>query len=252
MNAARASYQRPPLDEQERNRLITEQLPQVKFIARRIHDRLPRHVSLEDLIHAGIIGLLDAVQKFDPAKHVQLKSYAKFRIRGAILDSLRELDWSPRDLRRKARQLETIERRLRAEIGRAPSETELADGMDMELAEFQQFLGELRGLDVGNLQAAGETESDSHRSALEVRDPQPNPFEQYSAAEGRQRLAQAIAELPERERQVLALYYHEELTMKEIGSVLGIGESRISQIHSAAIIRLRSRMSELLAAKAHA
>src|SRR5450755_3363239 len=144
MNAAQKAYETVAhIDEEERNRLLIEQLPQVKYIARRIHDRLPQSVSLDDLVHAGVIGLIDALNKYDPAKNVQLKSYAKFRIRGAILDSLRGLDWSPRDLRRKARQMEVAHRKLKLELGRAASETELAAEMGIELEEFYIFLRDL-------------------------------------------------------------------------------------------------------------
>src|SRR5947208_10134194 len=144
---------RQPLDSEERQRLLNENLPEVRYIARRIHDRLPSHVPFEDLVHAGILGLIDAVDKFDPHKNVQLKSYARFRIRGAILDSLRQMDWSPRNLRRQARRIEEINRELAAELGRAPSEPELAARIGLSLSEFQQLLGELRGLDLGSLQA---------------------------------------------------------------------------------------------------
>src|SRR5712672_2904448 len=144
----------PPIcmDPVERERLLLEHLPQVKYIARRIHDRLPAQVPLEDLVHAGVVGLIDAVEKFDPGKNVQLKSYAKFRIRGAILDSLRELDWSPRHLRRQARQIEEAHRDLKLRLGRVASEPELAAELGMTLENFQHLLGELRGLDLGSLQ----------------------------------------------------------------------------------------------------
>ena len=127
--ARRQQATRPPVispSEDARQQLLSEQLPQVRFIARRIHERLPRHVPLEDLVHAGVVGLIDALQKFDYDKHVQFGSYAKFRIRGAILDSLREMDWSPRDLRRQSRRLEETHNKLRLELGRNPSEPELA------------------------------------------------------------------------------------------------------------------------------
>lgn len=246
MKSASSAYARQRMDEEERQRLLEEQLPQVRYIARRIHDRLPSHVPLDDLVNAGIIGLIDALDKFDPGKHVQLKSYAKFRIRGAILDSLRELDWSPRDLRKKARRLEHVERECRGQLNRAPTEVELAMGMGMELAEFQSFLSDLRGLDLGSLQAGHEEAGDSGWIETEVRDNSPDPFELCASTETQHKLMQALDDLPAREREVLALYYHEELTMKEIGVVLGIGESRVSQVHSAALIRLRSRMTELL------
>src|ERR1700722_1288950 len=137
----------------ERERLLLEHLPQVKYIARRIHGRLPAQVPLDDLVHAGVVGLLDAVEKFNPSKNVQLKSYAKFRIRGAILDSLREMDWSPRHLRRQARRIEEVHRDLKLRLGRSDTEPELAKELEMSLDAFQHLLGELRGLDLGSLQA---------------------------------------------------------------------------------------------------
>jgi RNA polymerase sigma factor FliA len=138
-------------DQDERERLLMERLPQVRYIARRIHERLPRPVPLEDLVHAGVVGLIDALHKYDHGKHVQFGSYAKFRIRGAILDSLREMDWSPRDLRRKARRLEEAHNDLRSQLGRNPSEPELAVELGMDLRGLQMLLGEINGLEVGSL-----------------------------------------------------------------------------------------------------
>src|ERR1700733_11371378 len=138
-------------EKDERDRILLEQLPQVRYLARRIHERLPRHVPLEDLVHAGVVGLIDALHKYDRGKHVQFGSYAKFRIRGAILDSLREMDWSPRDLRRKARQLEEANNTLRLSLGRNPSETELAAEVGIDLHGLQMLLGEIDGLEVGSL-----------------------------------------------------------------------------------------------------
>ena len=238
------------LNSAERNRLLVERLPQVKYIAKRIHDRLPPHVLLEDLIHAGILGLIEAVQRFDPTRHVELKSYAKHRIHGAILDSLRDLDWSPRLLRRKARRIEEAHQRLRARLGYSPSESQLAEELGMSLDKFQHLLGELRGLDLRSLPSENREEG----SERGVRNATPattaeDPFSLCFRSEMKGLLSQAIAELPERERQLLALYYYEELTMKEVGAVLGIGEARVSQLHSTAIIRLRARMNELLEAQ---
>jgi len=238
------------LNSAERNRLLVEQLQQVKYIAKRIHDRLPPHVLLEDLIHAGILGLIEAVQRFDPTRHVELKSYAKHRIHGAILDSLRALDWSPRLLRRKARRIEEAHQRLRARLGYSPSESQLAEELGMRLDKFQHLLGELRGLDLRSLPSENREEG----SERGVRNVAPattaeDPFSLCFRSEMKGLLSQAIAELPEREHQLLALYYYEELTMKEVGAVLGIGEARVSQLHSTAIIRLRARMNELLEAQ---
>jgi RNA polymerase sigma factor for flagellar operon FliA len=239
-------------DTEERERLLLEHLPQVKYIARRIHDRLPAQVPLDDLIHAGVVGLIDAVEKFDPSKNVQLKSYAKFRIRGAILDSLREMDWSPRHLRRQARRIEEAHRDLKLRLGRVATEPELAKELGMNLEDFQHLLGELRGLDLGSLQAESmdpqaEEEMVSYRPGGTDKD----PFFLCLRGEIRSHIASALEDLDEKEKQVVTLYYLEELTMKEVGAVLGVGESRVSQIHSAAIVRLRARLGELLRARAH-
>lgn len=234
-------------EEEERNQLLLDQLPQVRYIARRVHDRLPQHVSLDDLIHAGILGLIDALKKYDPSKNVQFKSYAKFRIRGAILDSLRELDWSPRELRKKARRIEEAHRKIRLQKSRAATEQEVADVLDMKLGELQRLLGELRGLDLSSLQAeGGEFGREDEVVSAEPPEPELDPFALTLQSEMKQLLATAIGDLNEKERQVLALYYFEELTMKEVGAVLGVGESRVSQIHSAALVRVRARMRDMM------
>jgi RNA polymerase sigma factor for flagellar operon FliA len=188
------------------------------------------------------VGLIDAVDKFDPGKNVQLKSYARFRIRGAILDSLRQMDWSPRNLRRQARRIEQANRDLGAELGRAPSEPEIAERLGLPLVEFQHLLGELRGLDIGSLQAHSEESGGDEVASAGTTRPDEDPFHITLRGEIRILLAQAIDELDEQERQVLGLYYLEELTMKEVGLILGIGESRVSQIHTAALLRLRARL----------
>jgi len=233
-------------DKEERDRILLEQLPQVRYLARRIHERLPRHVPLEDLVHAGVIGLIDALNKFDRSKHVQFGSYAKFRIRGAILDSLREMDWGPRELRRKARGVEEAQRKLSMELSRAPTEVEVAAELKLELREFQQLLTELDGLEVGSLHLESPWDGkDENLCDYLPNAPEDTPFFRCMRSEMKELLARAVAGLPEKEQQVLALYYFEELTMKEVGAVLGIGESRVSQIHSLAVVRLRARMEEL-------
>lgn len=236
----------PPLSDADRERLLLEHLPQVQYVARRIHDRLPPQVLLEDLVHAGILGLMDAVRKYDPAKNVQLKHYAEFRIRGAILDSLRQVDWSPRALRRQARRLEQAISECKAKFGRDPTEPEIAAQLGVTLENLQHLLGDLRGLDIGSLQA-DSSESGGEDSVLSrTSTPEEDPFHRTLRSEMAGLLEQAVGELPEREREVLALYHFEELTMKEVGAVLGIGESRVSQIHTTALLRLRARLNELL------
>jgi RNA polymerase sigma factor for flagellar operon FliA len=238
-------YAPPPLDEDERNRILMEQMPQVRFIARHIHDRLPQHVPIEDLVHAGVLGLIDALSKYDEARQVQFRTYAKFRIRGAILDSLRELDWSPRDLRRKARLIESTSAKLAHELGRSATEQEIAAALGLELEVFQRLLGELGGLDLGSFHIEGN-EQDEDICEYLPSDPEESPFCLTMKSELHGLLVQAIDELGDQERKVLSLYYYEELTMKETGAVLGVGESRVSQIHSLALLRLRTRLQQLL------
>lgn len=228
----------------EEERLLIEHLPIVRFLARRIHERLPQHVELEDLVSAGVVGLLDALSKFDPAKKVQFRSYAQFRIRGAILDSLRTLDWSPRELRRKGRAVEEAIRTLTARMGRAPAELEVAQELHMDLGEYQQLLGELKGLEVGTLNMERSEDSGEEELAYVPAAPDDDPLFRCLRGEMQQRLADSIAGLPERERLVMTLYYYEEMTMKEIGLTLGVVESRVSQIHASAVLHMRALLAD--------
>lgn len=238
-------YTGASLDTEERDRVVLEHMSQVRSIARRIHERLPQHVPLEDMVHAGVLGLIDAFHKYDASKNVQFHSYAAFRIRGAILDSLRELDWSPRELRRKARQVEAATLALSQELGRAPTDVEVADAMAMPLADFQHLLTEIGGLDMAIFPADRDDASDDATLEQIPDTDAKSPLASSIASQERDLLAHAIDELPENERRVLALYYFEELTMKEVGTVLGVGESRVSQIHSMALVRLRGRLRQI-------
>jgi RNA polymerase sigma factor FliA len=229
----------------DRDLLLMEHLPTVRYLARRIHERLPQHVELDDLISAGVVGLMDAFSKFDHTKKVQFKSYAQFRIRGAILDSLRTLDWSPRELRRKGRAVEEAIRSVTLRVGRAPSEQEIAGEMELSLTEYQQLLGDLKGLEIGSLHMERSEESGDEELAYVPGAPEEDPLFRCLKGEMKQRLADAIDGLPEKERMVLTLYYYEELTMKEIGLTLGVVESRVSQIHSSAVLRLRAALADL-------
>lgn len=229
----------------ERDLLLMEHLPTVRYLARRIHERLPQHVELDDLVSAGVVGLIDAFSKFDHAKKVQFKSYAQFRIRGAILDSLRTLDWSPRELRRKGRAVEEAIRSVTQQVGRAPSEQEIAKEMELTLVDYQSLLGDLKGLEIGSLHVERSEDSGDEELAYIPGSPEDNPLFRCLKGEMKQRLADAIDELPEKERMVLTLYNYEELTMKEIGLTLGVVESRVSQIHSSAVLRLRTALASL-------
>lgn len=229
----------------ERDLMLMEHLPTVRYLARRIHERLPQHVELDDLVSAGVVGLIDAFSKFDHNKKVQFKSYAQFRIRGAILDSLRTLDWSPRELRRKGRAVEEALRAVTQRLGRAPLEQEIAAEMELSLGEYQALLGDLKGLEIGSLHMERSEDSGDEELAYIPGSPEEDPLFRCLKGEMKQRLADAIDELPEKERLVLTLYYYEELTMKEIGLTLGVVESRVSQIHSSAVLRLRVALASL-------
>lgn len=234
----------------DREKMLIEHMSTVRYLARRIHERLPQHVELDDLVSAGVVGLIDALSKFDYAKKVQFKSYAQFRIRGAILDSLRTMDWSPRELRRKGRAVEESIRVLTHRLGRAPAEHEIAKEMELELAQYQQLLGDLKGLEIGSLHVERSEDSGDEELAYIPGSPDEDPLFRCLQGEMKQRLADAIEELPEKERMVLTLYYYEELTMKEIGVTLGVVESRVSQIHSSAVVRLRTALAGLKSGKA--
>lgn len=230
----------------EQEQTLMEHLPVVRFLARRIHERLPQHVDMEDLVSAGVLGLLDAFSKFDPCKKVQFRSYAQFRIRGAILDSLRTLDWSPRELRRKGRAVEEALRALTARLGRPPNESEAAAEMDLQLDQYQHLLGELKGLEIGTLHVEHNEDSGEEELAYIPGRPEDDPLFRCLRGELQERLAEAIEGLPERERMVMTLYYYEEMTMREIGVVLGVVESRISQVHASAVLHLRSALRDLV------
>src|ERR1700739_767962 len=231
----------------EQERLLLEHLPIVRFLARRIHERLPQHVDIEDLVSAGVVGLMDAFTKFDPQKKVQFRSYAQFRIGGAILDSLRTLDWSPRDLRRKGRAAEEAVRALTARFGRSPGEAEIASEMGMSLEEYQALLGDLKGLEIGTLHVEHNEDSGEEELAYVPGRPEEDPLFCCLRGELQEKLTEAIEHLPERERLVMTLYYFEELTMREIGLALGVVESRISQIHASAVVHLRGTLQDLAA-----
>ncbi len=231
----------------EQERVLLEHLPIVRFLARRIHERLPQHVDIEDLVSAGVVGLMDAFSKFDPGKKVQFRSYAQFRIRGAILDSLRTLDWSPRELRRKGRAVEEAIRVLTARMGHAPDEAEVAVQMGLELGAYQQLLGDLKGLEIGTLHVERNEDSGEEELAYIPSRPEDDPLFCCLRGELEERLANAIQNLPDRERLVMSLYYYEEMTMHEIGLALGVVESRVSQVHASAVVHLRSALKDLAA-----
>jgi RNA polymerase sigma factor FliA len=243
-NYAIANYNHAPSHKSrpDRDQMVETHLSQVKFIAERLAAKLPPSVDIDDLMGAGMLGLLDAVDKFDPDKGVMFKTYAEMRVRGAMLDSLRDLDWAPRSMRRRAREIEAAYVEAERTRGRS-SDADVAAVLNMPVNEFQTLLGQLRGLTVTALD--GLEDDENGRTPSLASDVSQTPLALYERNEVRDLLADAIDQLPDRERQVVALYYVDELTMKEIGSVLGVTESRVSQIHTQAIIRLRTCLASL-------
>ena len=232
----------------EREELILEYAPMIRFVAGRIAVRLPSHVAIEDLISSGVLGLIDAVDKFDPNKNVKFKTYAEFRIRGAILDELRAMDWVPRSVRKKSSDLENVIGRLQNALGRPAEDDEIAAEMGISLPELHRLFDEVRGVSLLSMDdpdnPLGNLDSEQVMEAL-GREGLEDPLARLGLLELRTTVAQTIEGLPEKEKLVVSLYYYDELTMREIGEVLGYTESRISQMHTKAILRLRARLRGL-------
>ena len=236
------AYETPARTEQEREELILEHLKQVHWIAARIHEKLPSSVELDDLISAGIVGLLAAVDNFDPSKNASLKTYAEYKIRGAILDSLRGLDWAPRQKRRQAKRIEAAISAAEQRLQRAPTEDEIAEQLQIPLEEYHEWLVEIRGLNIASLEyTSGEQGKDLLHYIPNGENDLPSTLLEKSELE--RLLAEGIDVIPPMERTVLGLYYQEELTLREIAQVVNLHESRISQLKSQAILRLRSHMA---------
>ena len=232
----------------EREELILEHMPQIKYIAQRIAIKLPSHVELNDLVSAGVLGLLDAIEKFDPMRGVKFKTYAELRVKGAILDSLRNLDWAPRSLRKKSKDLERVYRDLEQRMGRPATDKEVCDEMQITLNEFYELVDQIKGLNLGSFQEMSSQDDDRNSEPLVKYIPDGShvdPFFMYHKSEVRTILGGAIDTLPKKERLIVSLYYYDELTMKEIGKVLGVNESRVSQLHTKAMLRLRTKLRKV-------
>lgn len=228
-------------EEVRRNQVVVEHLPLVKAIAVRVHETLPVHVDLDDLVNAGVLGLMDAAKKFNPDKMVVFASYAKHRIRGAILDSLRQQDWASRDMRRQAKLAEAAIRDLTAELQRNPTESEVADRLGIDLERLRVLRTELRN---GTPMSASTRQNEQDESPIpEIPGRQEHqPDMVFAHDELRAQLVEAMQSLPPRYQRVVMLYYTSELTMKEIGKMLGINESRVSQIHKAALNKMNQAL----------
>jgi len=232
------------LDPVERERLILEHLPQVRLIARRIHDRLPESVNIEDLVSTGVVGLISAIDRFDSSHNVKLKTYAEYKIRGAILDSLRGLDWAPRQQRKRAKQIEAAIARAEQRLQRSPSEEEIASDLNLSVDEYHEWLIDIRGLNLGSLENASPDEDNRDLLNFIADDEEAWPSRLVERRELQKLLAEAISKMPDIEKTVLSMYYHEELTLREISKVVNLHESRISQLKSQAILRLRTYMEK--------
>lgn len=231
----------PPPDLETRDRLVMEHVGLVRALAGRLAHRVPSQVEVSELISVGVLGLIDAASRFKPSLGVPFDAFARRRIHGAMLDALRDLDWAPRSVRKLGRTMDGTVARLRHELGREPGEKEIAGALNVNDAEYGRMLDQLKTAELATIRQA--TQEDG-TSSLEVAiDPGEGPYARLERQELREFLAEAITELPERERHILALYYHEELTLAEIGEVIGVGESRVSQLRTQAIGRLRSRLA---------
>jgi RNA polymerase sigma factor FliA len=234
-------------DERARERLVVAYSPLVKFIAGRMASGLPSHVEEADLISYGLLGLIGAIERFDLDREIKFETFAVARVKGAIIDELRSLDWVPRSVRARARDVEKAHAKLEAQLQRAPTDEEMAEQLEMTVEEFQDSLLEIANssvLALDDLWTFADPEGGGGQiSVLDtIHDPNAvDPETEAQASEVKDRLADAIESLPERERLVIALYYYENLTLREIGEVLGVTESRVSQLHTKAVLALRSR-----------
>jgi RNA polymerase sigma factor for flagellar operon FliA len=247
LREARGQYGNVPQDLKER--IVLEHTALIRYIVNRIAVRLPSHIDLDDLHNTGVIGLMDAIDKYDPDKNCKFKTYAEFRIKGAILDQLRSLDWVPRSIRQKSRRLEQAYAEVEQRLGRSATNTEIAESLGIKLEEFHFLVDQVRGISMVNLDEL-RSGSDSDHSAYgdifeDVK--AENPFVSLKSRELRQSVADCIGSIPEKERLVISLYYYEDLNMKEIGSILGITESRVCQIHTKAVGRLRAKLRSAMA-----
>ncbi|HEV2419990.1 MAG TPA: FliA/WhiG family RNA polymerase sigma factor [Terriglobia bacterium] len=229
-----------------RDELAVKLLPLVRRVAFEMRERLPQHVEVDDLASAGVIGLLDAVRKFDARKHVKIETYARHRIRGAILDSLRDMDTASRDMRRKNKNAEKVCQQLQARLGRSVTDEEMAEALGISLRKWFRTVHELNSMGLDWMRPNHIPEPMAIDEANLPASEDENPFDLCYRSEQRNLVAKAAATLPERERSVISLYYAQDMTMKQIGEMLGIDESRVSQIHSVALAHLRSRVRKML------
>src|SRR3954447_25190466 len=233
-------------DDRARERLVVAYSPLVKYVSGRMASGLPAHVEEADLISYGLVGLISAIERFEPAREIKFETYALPRIKGAIIDELRALDWVPRSVRARAREFERVNAKLEGRLQRAPTDEEMAAELGITMDDFQESLVQISNSTIAALDelwSISDSSGDQVSLLDTLQDPDaPDPSSVMDASELKDRVADAIARLPEREKLVIALYYYENLTLREIGEVLGVTESRVSQLHTKAVLRLRSRL----------
>ncbi len=235
------------IDDDEREELIRNFLPLVKRVVHRLAGRLPAEVDIKEMLNSGIIGLVDALEKYDPRHETNFSTYAQFRIRGTILDSFRIQDWVPRSLRHKAHKLENIYLQLEQELGRPADDAEVAQALSVDIDTLHKMLGEVSGVVMLSLEELGFGHGEERFRADEsLPSSRPDPLNQLLDTERVEIIARALDRLPEKERLVITLYFYEELNLKEIGEIIGVTESRASQIRSRALLRLRSYLKKAL------
>jgi RNA polymerase sigma factor for flagellar operon FliA len=233
-------------DPKLRDRLILTYAPLVKYVAGRLGSGLPAHVDDDDLVSYGLLGLIGAIERFDPTRDIKFETYAMARIRGSIIDELRSMDWVPRSVRSRARDIERAIAALEASLGRAPTDEEIAQKLGLSDDELNESLSEISRTSIAALDELWTVSAGGDQIALidTIEDTQgPNPQSMLAETELKEAIGEAIARLPEREKLVVTLYYYEELTLREIGEVLGVTESRVSQLHTKAILRLKARLA---------
>jgi RNA polymerase sigma factor for flagellar operon FliA len=233
-------------DEKARERLVLAYSPLVKFVAGRMSSGLPAHIEESDLISYGLLGLIGAIERFEPEREIKFETFAVARIKGSIIDELRSLDWVPRSVRAKAREIEGAHSKLERELGRTPTDEEVASALGMSMNDFQDSLLQISNsslVALDELWAVSDASGDQVSLLDTMKDPSAvDPARELGVSELKDRLAHAISRLPEREKLVVALYYYENLTLREIGEVLGVTESRVSQLHTKAVLRLKARL----------
>ncbi len=228
-----------------RDQIIVEYAPLIKYIAQKIASRLPANIELDDLISCGVIGLMDAIEKFDPTRDNKFKTYAEFRIRGAILDELRAQDWVPRSIREKAKMVEKAYAKLEANLGRPATDEEMCKELNCTQEEFHGLLNKAKSISLLNIDDSAVFNRGDKRliAGLMENSRSANPFTAVSYKDARDKIINGIKGLPEKQRLVLSLYYYEDLNLKEIGQVLDVTESRVSQLHTQAIMKLRVKLA---------